>query len=225
MFSIFDRISFYTITEAELDAAQASGTQIDLVRIEDGVLDLAAHEAWEDANRDDIAAAAAQRARAIEAAPFLDELTRPREEAADAVASGSGCVGAEETDDAGEEDGCERVKAGIPGRCWRLLVEDGDKVKAGSALVSLKLAPISFLLGVISVPTRIPCEVHLVWKRTDRLLIPSQAYLESCKMEVMIPSPVDGVCVRTNVKEGAVVDAHDTLMVVRPDPREEPSDT
>lgn len=162
MFRVFDRISFYTITEAELDAAQASGTQGDLVRLEDGVLDLAAHEAWEDANRVDIAAAAAQRARAIEAAPFLEELTRPREEAADAVASGSGCAGVEEEDDAGEEDGCERVKAGIPGRCWRLLVEEGDKVKAGSALVSLKLPPVSFLLGLISVATRIPFELHPV---------------------------------------------------------------
>jgi biotin carboxyl carrier protein len=35
-------------------------------------------------------------------------------------------------------------------------------------------------------------------------------------MEVEILSPIDGVCVKVHVKEGAVVDAHDTLMVVRP---------
>lgn len=34
-------------------------------------------------------------------------------------------------------------------------------------------------------------------------------------MEIMIPSPVNGVCVKTLVKEGAVVDAHDTLAVIR----------
>ncbi|KAI7781676.1 hypothetical protein LA080_014442 [Diaporthe eres] len=181
MFRIFDQISFCAITEAELDAAQAAGTQGDLVRIEDGVLDLAAHEAWADTHREDIAATLAQRTRAIEAAPFLGELTRPRE-AADAADGGSAWAGPEEKDEAGEEDWWERVKAGIPGRCWRLLVKKGDRVKTGSVL----------------------------------------AYLESCKMEVQIPSPLDGICVRTQVKEGGVVDAHDTLVVIRPDPKEEP---
>lgn len=138
MFRIFDQISFYSITEAELDAAQASGAQGDLVRIEDGVLDLAAHEAWVNANHEDIAATAARRARAIEAAPFLGELTRPSE-AADSVADGSGYAEAEEDDELDEEDGYERVKAGIPGRCWRLLVKEGDRVTAGSVLVSLSV--------------------------------------------------------------------------------------
>lgn len=138
MFRIFDRISFYSITEAELDTAQASGTQGDLVRIDDGVLDLAAHEAWVNDNHEDIAATAAQRARAIEAAPFLGELTRPCE-AADSVAGGSERAKAGEEDKVDEEDGCERVKAGIPGRCWRLLVKEGDKVKVGSVLVSVSV--------------------------------------------------------------------------------------
>lgn len=142
MFRVFDQIRFYAITEAELDAAQASGTQGDLVRIEDGVLDLAAYESWADANREDIAATAARRARAIEAAPFLGELTRPVEDVG-AEAGGSGWAGAE-TD---EEDGYEKVKAGTPGRCWRLLVKEGDKVKVGSVLVSLRLSPSQSSLG------------------------------------------------------------------------------
>lgn len=140
MFRIFDQISFYAITEAELDAAQESGAQGGLVRVEDGLLDLAKHEAWADANREDITAAAAQRAQAIEAAPFLRELTRARE-ADDTVA---GWARTEEQDEVGEEGGCERVKAGIPGRCWRLLVEEGDRVKAGSVLVSLGVSCASF---------------------------------------------------------------------------------
>lgn len=144
MFRVFDQISFYGITEAELDAAQATGTQGDLVRVEDGVLDLAAHEAWEDAHREDISTTLAQRARAREAAPFLGELAQPREAAEDAAGSG-GRTHSEEEDETG--DGCERVKAGIPGRCWRLLVKDGDRVKAGSVLVSLKLPRISLFLG------------------------------------------------------------------------------
>lgn len=222
MFRVFDQISFYPITEAELDAAQASGTQGDLVRVEDVVLDLAAHEAWADANREDIAATAAHRARAIEAAPFLGELTRPSEDAG-AAAGGSGWARAEEEEEggAGEEDGCEKVKAGIPGRCWRLLVQEGDRVKAGSVLVSPRLSPISFFFehySCLGPDALILCDIVLTNSFT------AQIYLESCKMEVMIPSPVDGVCVKTHVKEGDVVEAHDTLIVIRPDPGEEPSD-
>lgn len=123
------------------------------MRVEDGVLDLAAHEAWTNANREDIAATAARRASAIEAAPFLGELTRPREAAEDAT--GGSWWTAEEQDETGEEDGCERVKAGIPGRCWRLLVKQGDKVKVGSVLVSLRLSPVSLSFGVIPVSIRI----------------------------------------------------------------------
>lgn len=108
------------------------------MHIEDGVLDLAAHEACVNANHEDIAATAAQRARAIEAAPFIGELTRPRE-VADSVAGKSGYAEAEDEDEVDEEDGCEKVKAGIPGRCWRLLVKEGDKVKAGAVLVSVSV--------------------------------------------------------------------------------------
>lgn len=170
MFRIFDQISFCAITEAELDAAQAAGTQGDLVRIEDGVLDLAAHEAWADTHREDIAATLAQRARAIEAAPFLGELTRPRE-AADAADGGSAWAGPEEKDEAGEEDGWERVKAGIPGRCWRLLVKKGDRVKTGSVLVSLKLSLKSLFLGRHPYPDRDPfrCTCSSLGSHTDRL--------------------------------------------------------
>lgn len=135
MFEVFDRITFYPITEAELNNAQAAGTQRQLVRIEGGVLDLAAHEAWEDTNEQDIAMTVAQRARAIKAAPFLDELIRTPEDL-NAAASRYGCYGAEEED---EGDDCEKVKAGIPGRCWKLFVEEGDKIEAGSVLVSLGL--------------------------------------------------------------------------------------
>lgn len=138
MFEVFDRITFYPITEAELNNAQAKGTQRQLARIEGGVLDLTAHEAWADTNGQDIAMTVAQRARAIKAAPFLDELIRTPEHR-NAVASRNGCYGLEEED---EGDDCERVKAGIPGRCWKLFVEEGDKVEAGSVLVSRRLKPV-----------------------------------------------------------------------------------
>lgn len=169
IFRVFDRISFYPITEAELDAAQASETQRDLVHFEDGILDLVVHETWANDNREDIAETAAQRARAIEAVPFLGELTRPHE--ADDAAPGESewAGGKKEDNEAGEEDGCERVKAGIPGRCWRLLVKEGDKVEAGSVVVSFSFLsqrhscrPGLFLLF----------GYHTVWDCTNRLLFP-----------------------------------------------------
>lgn len=55
--------------------------------------------------------AAAQRALAIESAPFFDKLVRTRE-TTDTAAGGYGWIGVEEE---GEGDGCERVKAGILG--------------------------------------------------------------------------------------------------------------
>lgn len=181
MFRVFDQISFYAITEAELDAAQASGTQGDLVQVEDGVLDLAAHEAWVDANREGISATVAQRARAIEAAPFLGELTRPRL-AVDAADDGGEQAG-EEVDEAGDEDGCESVKAGIPGRCWRLSVKEGDKVKAGSVLVSLRLSHMSSFHGISPVWTRILFSVviHLEWNQANRLLFPRRPTLSHAR--------------------------------------------
>ncbi|KAL1877513.1 hypothetical protein Daus18300_002501 [Diaporthe australafricana] len=133
LFRIFDQISFYPVTEAELNTAQASGAQWQLLRTEDSVLDLAEHEAWTDANRQEIAATVARRALAIEAAPFFDELVGTRE-TTDAAAGGCGWNGVEE----GDGDGCERVKAGIPGRCWKLLVKEGDILRAGSILANLE---------------------------------------------------------------------------------------
>jgi urea carboxylase/allophanate hydrolase len=106
------------------------------VHIEDGVLDLAAHEAWADVHRQDIVATAAQRARAINAAPFLDQLIHTREDP-DAADGGHGYYEAADEDGG---DGCERVKAGIPGRCWKVLVREADKLEAGSVLVSFRLS-------------------------------------------------------------------------------------
>ena len=146
LFRISDRITFYPIEEAELIAAQACGSQRQLVHIEDGVLDLAAHEAWADAHRQDIVATAAQRARAIKAAPFLDELIRTREDP-DAADGGHGYYGAGDEDAGG--DGCERVKAGIPGRCWKVLVKEADKLEAGSVLVSFRLSLALYLVFLL----------------------------------------------------------------------------
>lgn len=163
LFRILDQITFYPIKEAELNAAQACGSQRQLVHIEHGVLDLAAHEAWANSYGRDIVATALQRTRALKAVPFLDDLIRTHEEP-DAAAGGHGCSGAADEDGG---DGCERVKAGIPGRCWKVLVKETDKLEAGSVLVSSRLA--SALHRVFLSLSFLSFLVHLICNGTDRL--------------------------------------------------------
>ncbi|KAF9878950.1 urea carboxylase [Colletotrichum karsti] len=127
LFRLFDRISFYPVSETELDAAIARGKMTDLVKIEKGSLDLHEYEAWLEANSAEIEATRAARAEAIRTVPFMEELLQPYhppeterrlvEEEVDAVVAG------------------ERVKSQMPGRCWKCEVAVGDEVDVGDALV------------------------------------------------------------------------------------------
>ncbi|KAK8205928.1 urea carboxylase [Phyllosticta capitalensis] len=124
LFRLFDRISFYTIPEAELDSAIAQGKVKDLIKIEEGSLDLHAYEAWLEQNKDDIEAARAARSEAIRSVPFMEELLqpyRPPETERRLV---------EEEEVAGT-----KVKSQMPGRCWKCEVNVGDEVETGDALV------------------------------------------------------------------------------------------
>ncbi|KPM40297.1 Urea amidolyase [Neonectria ditissima] len=128
MFRQFDRITFYHVSEAELDAKPTE----ELVRVSDGVLDLVQYEVWLDENKDDIAATAGRQAKAIASAPFVDDLCRPYQptvkanDVAHSLSFG--------TSDAKGE----RVVAAMPGRCYKVVVKKGDLVKKGDVLVSYK---------------------------------------------------------------------------------------
>ncbi|KAK2735469.1 urea amidolyase [Colletotrichum kahawae] len=124
LFRLFDRISFYTISESELDAAIAQGKMTDLIKIQEGSLDLHAYEAWLEENKDDIEATRAARAEAIRTVPFMEELLQPYHPPETERRP------VEEEDIAGE-----RVKSQMPGRCWKCEVSVGDEVKVGDALV------------------------------------------------------------------------------------------
>ncbi|KAI5458595.1 hypothetical protein BGZ63DRAFT_426971 [Mariannaea sp. PMI_226] len=128
LFRQFDRITFYNVSEAELDTKPRA----ELVRVSDGVLDLLEYETWLDRNKDDISASAARQARAIESAPFLEDLRRPylpsvRE--LDVVHSPA----------FGDSDlNGERVAAMMPGRCYKVNVKRGDIVEKGDILLCLE---------------------------------------------------------------------------------------
>jgi urea carboxylase/allophanate hydrolase len=69
MFRVFDRITFYTVTEDELDSRPIS----ELVPITDGELDLNEYETWIQQNADEIAAVAEQGSASIARDPFLKD--------------------------------------------------------------------------------------------------------------------------------------------------------
>ncbi|KAF6844985.1 urea carboxylase [Colletotrichum musicola] len=136
LFRLFDRISFYTISEPDLDRAIAQGKMSDLIKIEEGSLDLHEYEAWLEANKQDIESTRAARAEAIRTAPFMEELLQPYHP----PETGRRLV--EEEDVAGE-----RVKAQMPGRCWKCEVGVGDDVKIGDALVWIESNKMEIKIG------------------------------------------------------------------------------
>ncbi|TEA17660.1 Urea amidolyase [Colletotrichum sidae] len=124
LFRLFDRISFYTISESDLDSAIAQGRMADLIRVEEGNIDLLEYEAWLDEHKVDIETTRSARANAIQTAPFMEELLQPYHppEIERRLL--------EEEDVAGE-----RVKAQMPGRCWKCKVKVGGVVDVGDTLV------------------------------------------------------------------------------------------
>ncbi|KAK2063151.1 urea carboxylase [Colletotrichum caudatum] len=140
LFRLFDRISFYPVSEADLDAAIAQDRVADFVKVEEGSLDLKAYESWLEANKDDIEATRNLRAEAIRSAPFMEELTQPYNPP---EADRRGVFGEEgEVDVPGE-----RIKAQMPGRCWKCDVKAGDEIEVGDALVWIESNKMEIKIG------------------------------------------------------------------------------
>ena len=126
-FSLLDQIRFYPVTEEELSAAEANGTSSELIKISNAELDLNEYEKWLGENGEDITAVREQRSKAVHEADFFDDLLKPYDPIA--MQPGRG----QESD---ESMTGERVKALLPGRCFRCAVEEGNEVQAGDPLVS-----------------------------------------------------------------------------------------
>lgn len=126
-FSLLDQIRFYTVTEEELSAAEANGTSSELIKISDAELDLNEYEKWLGEDEEDITAVREQRSKAVHEADFFDDLLKPYDPIA--MRPGRG----QESD---EIMTGKRVKALLPGRCFRCAFEEGNEVQAGDPLVS-----------------------------------------------------------------------------------------
>ncbi|KXH40553.1 urea carboxylase [Colletotrichum nymphaeae SA-01] len=146
MFRLFDRISYYPIPEPDLDAAITQGRVSDLVRIEEGSLDLAEYESWLAANEADIEATRSLRAEAIRNVPFMEELLQPYNPP-ESERERHGIFG--EDGDGSSDGGAvgERIKAQMPGRCWKCEVKAGDEVEVGDALVWIESNKMEIKIG------------------------------------------------------------------------------
>ncbi|KAJ5266602.1 Urea carboxylase [Penicillium angulare] len=125
MFSILDQIRFYPVSEEELSAAETNETSSDLIKISDTELDLIEYEKWLGEKEEDITAVRKHRSKAVHEAEFFDDLLKPYDPITMRPIRG------QESDEAMIG---ERVKALLPGRCFRCAVEEGDQVQAGDAL-------------------------------------------------------------------------------------------
>lgn len=133
MFQLLDRISFYPVSEETLDGTVDSGRWRELISVEQGAIDLNEYECWLADNATDIERVTQQRAQAVRSAPFFDELLRPFKPDTDSAVPG--VLG-----EMGDGIAGERVRANIPGRCFRIEVEEGDQIEQGDAVVSFPAA-------------------------------------------------------------------------------------
>lgn len=125
LFKTFDQIKFYPISEEELDSRPAE----ELLRVEEGVFDVAEYEKWLSENGEVIARVKEQRKQALHSVPFFEELSK----------AGTPTLltnGHSKTDGMSGLDTGETIKATVPGKCYKVDVSEGSSVKEGDALVS-----------------------------------------------------------------------------------------
>ncbi|KAJ0426329.1 urea carboxylase [Aspergillus carlsbadensis] len=125
LFSLLDQITFYPVTEADLNASEEKGTANELIKVTHTELDLDQYERWLSEHSESITAIRTERSAAVQKADFLEELLKPYQ--ANSTSP--------EARGKFEETSGARVKAPFPGRCFRCAVKEGDRVEAGDTLI------------------------------------------------------------------------------------------
>ena len=162
-FRMFDRISFYPVLQSELAGLDADQGGL-LVQDDDDTLRLDAYESWLAGIRDEVAATMACRRDAIANAPFIGEILKP---APQMGLLGYGNEGDDDDHDHDHHDDTitsrptpgQRIKASIPGRCFKVSVQVGDVVQAGQELLWIEsnkmeihiASPVSGRVAAVSV--------------------------------------------------------------------------
>ncbi|KZZ92847.1 Urea carboxylase [Moelleriella libera RCEF 2490] len=128
LFRMFDRITFYPVSEGELDSRPAS----ELIQVQDGMLKLADYEAWLEENKGDIDARVCRRADIIANSPFAEKLRRPY------VARGRSETRLHSSKSPVAVSNAVHVKAMMPGRCYKVHVKVGDSVCKNDILACIE---------------------------------------------------------------------------------------
>ncbi|KAJ5676573.1 Urea carboxylase [Penicillium maclennaniae] len=126
LFTLLDQIQFYPVTEEELSLAEAKGNSSDLIKISDVDLDLNEYEKWLEENAADSTTVREKRSQAVHEAEFFNDLLKPYEPAA---------TRPDREFESHEHMAGERVKAPLPGRCFRCAVKEAEEVQAGDPLI------------------------------------------------------------------------------------------
>jgi urea carboxylase len=159
----FDQVCFYPVEEEELtqlrdDFREGRAT----IRIEEEVFDLGAYEAFLDREADSIAAF-----RARQHTAFLEEVARWQADDAQVHV-----VEDDESETFEEIDG-HHVISQMHGSVWRVLVEEGQIVEAGSAVVILEAmkTELSIVAPVTGTVRALYCRPGRLVATGDRLLV------------------------------------------------------
>jgi urea carboxylase / allophanate hydrolase len=120
LFRLFDRITFYPVSEAELDNKPFD----ELVHISSGVFDVSEYQAWLLENQKDITQTIKKFAKIRDNALLLEDLVKPYDATTQASQKNTSPLQG------------HKVRAPMPGRCWKVLVKEGDKLEKGAVVVS-----------------------------------------------------------------------------------------
>ncbi|PYH97865.1 urea carboxylase [Aspergillus ellipticus CBS 707.79] len=125
LLSLLDQVKFYPAEEADLALAERNGTSNNMIKISQTELDLDKYENWLKQESEEIEGVRDKRSKAVYQAKFFGELLKPYDAAA---------MRAARFQNNQDKIPGERVKALLPGRCFRHSVEEGDEVKSGDPL-------------------------------------------------------------------------------------------
>ncbi|KAI0143808.1 allophanate hydrolase subunit 2-domain-containing protein [Xylariaceae sp. FL1272] len=123
LFSLFDRIAFYPVTEAEMENVSME----ELIHIEPGVFDLEEYEAEVERNKDEVDAVWKGRMSGRDDfGPLVRELTKQYHGPSEPF-----------PEEASESSG-EEIRAVVAGRCTKVVAKVSDKIKKGEPLMYLE---------------------------------------------------------------------------------------
>ncbi|KAI1320319.1 allophanate hydrolase subunit 2-domain-containing protein [Xylariaceae sp. FL0255] len=130
LFRLFDRITFYPVSETALKDKSAEELE-QLIRVQDDIVDLADYEADLEAHKEDIIRVEKQHTDALKKASFRQELLKPYRRIKPTQVT---------RDETALDSHGQKTMSPSAGRCWKVLVKEGSEIKKGEDVVILECA-------------------------------------------------------------------------------------